>query len=218
MALETIDLATALRLLELPRSLGAHPESGAEIKALNGKFGPYITCAGESRSLPADVSPLDVTLEQALALLAQPKLRGKRSFGAAALKTLGPSPVTGKPVEVRSGRYGPYVADGVTNASLPKDADPATVTIEQALELLAARAATAPRPARGGFQRGGAKRGGAKAARPAKAAATGDFDGGDGDGDEAGTSAPAAKKGAAKKAAAAPKAAKPKKPAKPKKG
>jgi len=207
MSLETIDLETALKLLELPRTLGVHPESGAEIKALNGKFGPYVTCAGESRSLPADVSPLDVTLEQAVALLAQPKLRGKRSFGAAALKTLGPSPVTGKPIEVRSGRYGPYVADGVTNASLPKDADPATVTIEQALELLAARAAAAPRPARGGFQRGGARKGPAKAAK-AKPAATADADD---DGDDA---PPATPKGAAKRAA--PKAARPKKSPKPK--
>jgi DNA topoisomerase-1 len=188
MSLETMDLATALRLLELPRTLGAHPESGAEIKALNGKFGPYVTCDGESRSLPADLSPLDVTLEQAVALLAQPKLRGKRSFGAAALKSLGPSPVTGKPVELRSGRYGPYVADGVTNASLPKDADPATITIEQALELLAARAALAPRPARGGRAATARKPKVAKTARPAA-----DDDNGGDDGE------PAAKKPAAKK-------------------
>jgi DNA topoisomerase-1 len=126
------------------------------VKALNGKFGPYVTCDGESRSLPADVSPLDVTLEQALALLAQPKLRGKRSFGAAALKSLGDSPVTGKPVELRSGRYGPYVADGTTNASLPKTADPATITLEQALELLAARAAAGP-PQKRGFKRSAKK-------------------------------------------------------------
>ena len=152
MSLEDLDLATALRLLSLPRTLGPHPESGAAVEARNGKFGPYVTCDGETRSLPADVSPLDVTLEQALELLAQPKLRGKRSFGAAALKSLGPSPVTGKPVELRSGRYGPYVADGTTNASLPKTADPATITLEQALELLAARAAAGP-PQKRGFKR-----------------------------------------------------------------
>jgi DNA topoisomerase-1 len=148
MSLETLDLPTALRLLSLPRRLGNHPASGAEIKALNGRFGPYVTCDGDSRSLPPDLSPLDVTLEQALALLAQPKLRGKRAV-AASLKTLGDSPVTGKPVEVKSGRYGPYVADGATNASLPKTADPATVTLEQALELLAARAAAGPPVKRG---------------------------------------------------------------------
>jgi len=159
MSLDTLDLATALRLLSLPRVLGAHPDSGAEVKALNGKFGPYVTCGGESRSLPADCSPLDVTLEQAVDLLRQPKLRGKRSFGqAAALKSLGTSPVTGKPVELRSGRYGPYVADGATNASLPKDADPQAFTLEQALEILAARAALGP-PAKG--RRGAARRGAA---------------------------------------------------------
>jgi len=157
MVFDEVDLALALRLLSLPRSLGAHPESGAEIKALNGRYGPYITCDTETRSLPPDVSPLDVTLEQALALLAQPKLRGKRSFGAAPLKTLGPSPVTGKPVDLRSGRYGPYVADGVTNASLPKTSDPETITLEQALELLAARAAAGP-PARRGRGKPAAKR------------------------------------------------------------
>ncbi|NDC64199.1 MAG: type I DNA topoisomerase, partial [Planctomycetia bacterium] len=104
MSLETLDLSTALRLLELPRTLGVHPSNGEEIKALNGKFGPYISCAGDSRSLPAGLSPLDVTLEQAVELLAQPKLRGKRSFGAAAapLKSLGTSPVTGKSVDLRS--------------------------------------------------------------------------------------------------------------------
>ena len=157
MSLDEVDLALALRLLSLPRVLGSHPESGAEIKALNGRYGPYVTCDGESRSLPADVSPLDVTLEQAVALLAQPKLRGKRSFGAAPLKTLGPSPVTGKPVELRSGRYGPYVADGVTNASLPKTADPEALTLDQALELLAARAAAGP-PARRGRAKSAGKR------------------------------------------------------------
>ena len=166
MSLETLDLATALRLLELPRTLGPHPASGEEIKALNGKFGPYITCAGDSRSLPAGLSPLDVALEQAVELLAQPKLRGKRSFGAAAapLKSLGTSPVTGKSVDLRSGRYGPYVADGATNASLPKGADPAALTLAEALELLAARAAASP------STRG---RRGAKAAPAAKKPAAG---------------------------------------------
>ncbi|NBP79559.1 hypothetical protein EBU58_02340 [bacterium] len=88
MSLETLDLATALRLLELPRTLGNHPESSKEITALNGRYGPYITCDGDSRSLPAELSPLDVTLEQAVDLLKQPKLRGKRA-APAALKTLG---------------------------------------------------------------------------------------------------------------------------------
>ncbi|MFZ4734234.1 MAG: topoisomerase C-terminal repeat-containing protein, partial [Pirellulales bacterium] len=191
MSLDTLDFATALKLLSLPRSLGSHPDSGAEVRALNGKFGPYVTCDGESRSLPADLSPLDVTFEQALELLRQPKLRGKRSFGqAAALRSLGASSVTGKPVELRSGRYGPYVADGVTNASLPKDADPQAFTLEQALEILAARAALGP-PAKG--RRGGFGRRGAAA--------------GSGDG-ETQAKKPAAKKPAVKKTAAKKPAAK----------
>ena len=192
MSLDTLDLETALKLLSLPRSLGANPDNGAEVKALNGKFGPYVTCAGESRSLPADLSPIDVTLDQAVELLRQPKLRGKRSFGqAAALKSLGASPVTGKPVELRSGRYGPYVADGVTNASLPKDADPQAFTLEQALEILAARAALGP-PAKGPRGRMGAGRRGA-AAKPAR---------------ETSAEQPAAKKATARKPAAKKPAAK----------
>lgn len=138
---EEIDLDVAIKLLSLPRSLGDHPEMAEPIVAMNGKFGPYIKCGGETRSLPATISPLDVTFEQAMELLAQPKTRGR---GAAAkrepLKAFAESPVTGTVVQVLDGRYGPYVTDGETNASLPKDADPATLTFEAALALLAARA------------------------------------------------------------------------------
>ena len=158
MTLDSIDLTTALGLLALPRVVGKHPDSGEEIKAHNGKFGPYVTCGTESRSLPADLSPLAVGLDDAVKLLAQPKLRGKRSFSATPLKSLGTSPVTGKPVDLRSGRYGPYVADGQTNASLPKDADPESITLEAALSLLAARAAAGP-PKKGRRGGRGGKRG-----------------------------------------------------------
>jgi DNA topoisomerase-1 len=162
MSLETLDLATALRLLELPRTLGNHPESSKEITALNGRYGPYITCDGDSRSLPAELSPLDVTLEQAVDLLKQPKLRGKRA-APAALKTLGDSPVTEKPVVLRDGRYGPYVNDGETNASIPKGTDPDGVTLEDALALLAARAAASPR--RGSKKKSAKKKAAKKAAK-----------------------------------------------------
>jgi DNA topoisomerase-1 len=140
MSLDEVDLATALRLLELPRTLGLHPETGAPVISLIGKHGPYIKCGEETRSLPAGLSPLDVMLPQALELLAQPKApsKGARSK-AAALRTLGDSPVTGKPIEIKDGKYGPYVTDGKTNATLPKDGSPETVTLEQALEMLAAR-------------------------------------------------------------------------------
>jgi len=149
MTLETIDLATAVKLLELPRSLGAHPESGKEVTAMNGRYGPYVTCNGESRSLPPNLSPLDITLPEAVHLLKQPKSFGKKS-SSAALKTLGTSPVTNKPIVLRSGRYGPYVSDGETNASIPKGTDPDNISIDEALALLAARATA---PARRGSRR-----------------------------------------------------------------
>jgi len=140
---EDVDLATALRLLSLPRELGPHPDSGKPVVAAAGRFGPYIKCEKETRSLPADLSPLDVTLEQALALLAQPK-RSRRSAPQEPIKVFDKSPVTDNPVQLLNGRYGPYVTDGETNASLPKDASPEEVTFEQALELLAARKAKGP--------------------------------------------------------------------------
>ncbi len=148
---EDVDLATALRLLSLPRTLGTHPESGKPVVAQNGRFGPYVQSGDETRSLPGELSPIDVTLAQALELLAQPKA-ARRGFGAARapLKEFGESPVTQNKVQLFSGRYGLYVADGATNASLPKDADPEELTMEQALALLAARAALGPpkKPAR----------------------------------------------------------------------
>ena len=142
---EDVDLATALKLLTLPRTLGDHPVQGQPVMAFNGRFGPYVKCGDETRSLPADVSPLDVTLEKALELLAQPKTRGR---GAAAkkepLKVFDASPVTGNKVQLLDGRYGPYLNDGETNASLPKGASVEEVTFAEALELLAARAALGP--------------------------------------------------------------------------
>ncbi|MGE3240828.1 MAG: type I DNA topoisomerase [Pirellulales bacterium] len=142
---EDVDFATALRLLTLPRNLGDHPQQGQPIMAFNGRFGPYVKCGDETRSLPATISPLDVTLEQAVELLAQPKTRGR---GAAAkkepLKVFDASPVTGNKVQLLDGRYGPYLNDGETNASLPKGASVEELTFAEALELLAARAALGP--------------------------------------------------------------------------
>lgn len=140
-----LDLATALKLLSLPRELGQHPQTEQPVMAYNGRYGPYVKSGDETRSLPAEVSPLEVTLDEALALLAQPK-QARRGFGAARepLKTLGESPVTKQPVKLFSGRYGLYVTDGETNASLPKDAQPEELTLPQSLDLLAARAAAGP--------------------------------------------------------------------------
>ncbi|MCC9608824.1 type I DNA topoisomerase [Blastopirellula sp. JC732] len=139
-----ITLEVALKLLSLPREVGVHPESNEPIISQNGRFGPYIKCGAETRSL-GDISPVDVTLEQALALLAQPKAAG-RGRGAAKepLRTFEASPVTEEPIKLMEGRYGPYLTDGQTNASLPKGVTVEEVTLDQALALLADRAAKAP--------------------------------------------------------------------------
>ncbi|GIW99384.1 MAG: DNA topoisomerase 1 [Pirellulaceae bacterium] len=137
----TLEIETARRLLELPRDLGPHPESGETIVAANGRYGPYVKCGSETRSLPDDLSPLDITLEQAVELLKQPKRRGRTAKKSEPLKMFADSPVTGKPIQLLDGRYGPYVTDGETNASIPRDMSPDELTFEQAVELLAARAA-----------------------------------------------------------------------------
>jgi DNA topoisomerase I len=141
---------TALKLLSLPRTLGPHPDSGLPVVAHSGRYGPFIKCGEETRSLTDGLTPLDVSLEQALALLAQPKTGRGRSASAPKepLKTFEASPVTGQNVKLLDGRYGPYVTDGQTNASLPKGMAAESVTLEAALQLLAERAAKAPAPKR----------------------------------------------------------------------
>jgi DNA topoisomerase-1 len=141
-----VDLATALKLLTLPRNLGDHPTEHKPIMAFNGRFGPYVKCGDETRSLPAEISPLDVTLDQAVHLLAQPKTRGR---GAAAKKEPlrvfeKPSPVTEKSVQVLDGRYGPYITDGDTNISLRKGMTIEELTFDEALGMLAEKAALGP--------------------------------------------------------------------------
>jgi DNA topoisomerase I len=143
---ETIELDTALRLLSLPRRLGVHAENKEEVVATIGRFGPYVKCGKESRSLPAGVSPLDVTLDQALALLAQPARRARASIEP--LRTIGNDP-TGRPVQLMRGRFGPYVTDGEVNATLPKSRTPESVTIEEAMELLNRKREAGPSKPRG---------------------------------------------------------------------
>lgn len=147
---ETVDFEVALKLLSLPRELGVHPatddsRSEKPVMAYNGRYGPYVKCGDETRSLPADLSPLDVTMQQAVELLAQPKTRGR---GAAAkkepLKTFDPSPVTEKPVQILDGRYGPYITDGETNVSLRKGMVPEEITFDEAVSMLAEKAAQGP--------------------------------------------------------------------------
>ena len=143
---DDITLEVALKLLSLPRDLGNHPTLNDKMIAQNGRFGPYIKCGEETRSLPAGLSPIDVTPEQAIELLNQPKAQ-RRGFGAKRepIKVFeAPSPVTKEPVQLLEGRYGLYLNDGTTNASLPKGADAEALTFAEALELLAARAALGP--------------------------------------------------------------------------
>ncbi|MBM7807198.1 DNA topoisomerase-1 [Geodermatophilus bullaregiensis] len=134
---ETVTLEDALRLLTLPRTVGAAPD-GEEIQALNGRYGPYLKKGTDSRSLESEDRLFTVTLDEALAVFAQPKQRGRRA-AAAPLKELGADPVTQGQVTVREGRFGPYVTDGETNASLRKGDDVETISLDRAAELLADR-------------------------------------------------------------------------------
>jgi DNA topoisomerase-1 len=137
MSLDELSLDTALKLLSLPRTVGTDPE-GVEIVALNGRYGPYIQRGSDRRSLEDEDQLFTINVEEALALLSQPpRRRGQRAGGP--LKDLGQDPASGKPVTVRSGRYGPYVTDGDVNASLRQGDSPETITLERAAELLAAR-------------------------------------------------------------------------------
>jgi DNA topoisomerase-1 len=141
MDLATIDLDAALRLLSLPRVVGTDAE-GVEITAQNGRYGPYLKRGTDSRSLQSEQQLFEVTLEEALAIYAQPKQRGRAA--AAPLKELGNDPVSGRPMLVKDGRFGPYVTDGETNATLRKADDPESITPERGAELLAEKRAKGP--------------------------------------------------------------------------
>jgi DNA topoisomerase-1 len=143
MTVETITFDEAMQLLSLPRLVGLDPESGEEINALNGRYGPYLTRGKDSRSLTTEPEMFTVTLDEALALFAQPK-RGRGRVAAPPLKELGEDPVSGEPVVVKEGRFGPYVTDGTTNASLRTGDSVESITIERAAELLEIRRAAGP--------------------------------------------------------------------------
>ena len=148
MSPETVTLEQAVELLTLPRSLGRDPADGEEVTAQSGRYGPYVKKAAESRSLESEELLLTITLEEALALLAQPKQRRGRGAAKPPLKELGPDPATGKPIVLKEGRFGPYVTDGETNASLRRGDDVETLTTERAVELLAERRSKGPAPKR----------------------------------------------------------------------
>lgn len=130
----SVDIALALRILELPRLLGMHPDTGKEIRASVGRFGPYVVHEKDFRSLKKEDNVLDVTLPRALELFAQPKGRGRRSQ---VLRTIGEHPETKSPVEILEGPYGLYVKHEKTNATVPKDKKPEDVTMDEAVKLLA---------------------------------------------------------------------------------
>jgi len=185
---ETMTLDIALTLLSLPRELGMHPDTGKPIVANNGKFGPYLLHDGKFTTLPAAEDLMTIGINRAVEVLATaPKKGGGSSMSA--LKDLGEHPEGGK-VQVFGGKYGPYVKHGKVNATLPKDKTPETITLEEAIALLAARAG-APSKKKGGFKKAAPKKAAAPKKEPAakKAAAK-----------------PAAKKAPAKKAAAKKKA------------
>ena len=140
MPLDSVNLETAVKLLELPKNLGKHPTTNEDIIAAIGRFGPYVKCGAETRSVPAGTNLLELSVPQAVEILAQPRRRGRGAVAAAPLKDLGKHPQTQAQVVVKSGRYGPYVTDGTINASLPRGADPAALTMEEAVSLLNARA------------------------------------------------------------------------------
>ena len=158
---DTITIGRALELLSLPRLVGRDPESGEEITANFGRFGPYVKRGDEFRSLESDAAVFEVTLDEAVALLKQEK-RSRRSASKKILRELGTHPESGATVQLIEGRYGPYVSDGTTNASLPKDMSADEIALGPAVEMLGARA--------------GAKKGGrgrkAPGRRPARRTAT----------------------------------------------
>jgi DNA topoisomerase I len=144
MSPETVTIDDALRLLSLPRVVGTHPSDGEEIVALNGRYGPYVKKGAETRSLDAEEQLFTIDLDAALALLAEPKRRRGQRATAAPLRELGADPATGEPVVVKDGRFGPYVTDGTTNASLRKGDSVDDITLERAAELLVERRQKAP--------------------------------------------------------------------------
>ncbi len=142
---DTIDLETALKLLALPREVGTHPETGKPIMAGFGRFGPFLQHDGGYASLESPEDVFTVGINRAVTVLAERKAKGGGPRrGGQALKELGAHPQSGAPVKVMKGKYGPYVSDGTVNATLPQDSDPASVTMEEAVVLLAARAAKGP--------------------------------------------------------------------------
>jgi len=142
--LENASLELALKFLSLPREVGPHPTTGLPIVANNGRFGPYLLHDGKFKSIPKTDSVYEIDLPRALEVLAMERAPRGADSAASILKALGPHPEDGKDITVRSGRYGPYVKHGSTNATLPKDISPEEITLDEAIALIAARVAKGP--------------------------------------------------------------------------
>ncbi|WP_062465169.1 type I DNA topoisomerase [Demequina soli] len=149
MDLETVTLEQALKLMSLPRVVGVDPATNEEITAQNGRFGPYLKKGTDSRTIESEQQLLDITLDEALTIYAQPK-RGRGRAATPPLKEFGDDPTSGKPIVAKSGRFGDYITDGVTNVTIPKDTSVEALTPERAIELLAEKRAKGPakKPAR----------------------------------------------------------------------
>jgi DNA topoisomerase-1 len=162
----SVTFEQALELLRIPRTVGADPTSGEEIIAYNGKFGPYLKKGTDTRSMTTEDQILTVTVEEAMALFAQPKTRGRNA--KAPLREMGPDPDTDLPIVVKDGRFGPYVTDGTTNASLRRGDDVEELTVERASELLAERRAAGPAKKKAAVKKAPAKKKAAVKKAPAK--------------------------------------------------
>jgi DNA topoisomerase-1 len=169
MDLATVDLDTALRLLDLPRVVGQDPETGDDITAQNGKFGPYLKKGADTRSLTEEDQIFEIDLPGALELYAQPKYGARRA--SSALKEFEADPESGKPIRIKDGRFGAYVTDGVTNATIPRGETVEEVDFERAVQLLADKRAKGPAPKRAAAKKAPAKKPAAKKPAAKKPAA-----------------------------------------------
>jgi DNA topoisomerase-1 len=144
MSVDSVNLETALKLLSLPRVVGKDPESGEEITAQNGRYGPYLKKGVDSRSLTGEDQIFDITLDEALAIYAEPKQFGRRGSAKPPLREFGEDPTNGKPVVAKEGRFGPYITDGETNVTVPRGSTVEELTVQQAYDMLADKRAKGP--------------------------------------------------------------------------
>jgi DNA topoisomerase-1 len=144
MSPDSVDLATAVQLLDLPRTVGEDPESHEPITAQNGRYGPYLKKGTDTRTLPDEDSIFTVDLPAALELYAQPKYGARGA--SSALKEFDADPVSGKPIRIKDGRFGAYVTDGETNVTVPRGEDPLAIEFPDAVQMLADKRAKGPAP------------------------------------------------------------------------